>query len=387
MLSKINIVKKQLNNLINKIDNEITIRCRKLKFRDVFYAALYAAGNNKSLDQTKAYLKFENIANVSSAAINKKRKKIPAKYFQKINDTLIDIIYKNTKEQRLIAVDSSQINLSIELSKEGFDLSNNKKYAVGYLGSLYDINKGLPINDTLYTKRDERAMVKDQLKYLKKGDILIMDRGYYGHEFAKWIDKNKIKYIFRLPNNRLVTRLNEANVNDLIITDGDLKIRVLKYNIDGCEYYIGTNLYYKFYKEFKDLYWKRWNVETYFRYGKYDLGLMNIKSKSTNKVNQDIACNQFIFIIESIIRDIANQFIDSKNYKINTKHCLDIVRTKIIYLLLYKRSTKKLIDVFNKCIESVYTTLVKIIENRNYNRIRIKPATRWCNRGSRYGGG
>ena len=112
---------------------------------------------------------------------------------------------------------------------------------------------------------------------------------------CKHINKNLIKFLLTKTNN-LSKKIDDLNTNDTIINfelndDLQIKLRMLKYKINKDDYYILTTLIDKNKYSIdclKNLYKKRWNIETDFRYSKYNLSMENITSES-NKI--------FIFII------------------------------------------------------------------------------------------
>jgi hypothetical protein len=74
--------------------------------------------------------------------------------------------------------------------------SVRKTYCTGLISSLFDIDNKMLINYKLYKKHDERSALMKQINYLRKGDIVIMDRGYYGKNFYFFSMKKKSKLFF-----------------------------------------------------------------------------------------------------------------------------------------------------------------------------------------------
>jgi len=78
--------------------------------------------------------------------------------------------------------------LSLQEKRRGFAAS-----------SIYDIERKIPFNYELSNGHEgERVVLIRQLKYLKEGDTLIMDKGYYSLELLKELKERKINYIFRM---------------------------------------------------------------------------------------------------------------------------------------------------------------------------------------------
>jgi len=108
-----------------------------------------------------------------------------------INNDLIELSYTHhgnrKKFNRIIAVDSSWINVNKDLLKDGFILSKNKSYCKCRIGSLFDVETRTPINYLLSVSSNEREILIEQLKYINEGDILIMDRGYYSKKLLVFV--------------------------------------------------------------------------------------------------------------------------------------------------------------------------------------------------------
>ena len=72
------------------------------------------------------------------------------------------------------------------------------------------------------------------------------------------------------------------------------------------------------------------------------------------------------------------------NKKINSKNAIDITTKHIIYLIFYKRKTKKLLNKILEIIKIILETIVSVKKNRNFKRIRKLPLTKWSSIGNRF---
>ena len=162
-----------------------------------------------------------------------------------------------------------------------------------------------------------------------------------------------------------------------------IKIRVIKYFIDDTEYYLCTTIYNKSINYFIDLYWKRWKVETNFKQSKYDLSMLQLKSKNKNSINQDISIHNFIFIIAAYLKFLIQKDLD-ETLKINMKNMLNTTINELLYLLIYKTTTKSTINKIIRILEITKGVTVKIHNNRKYERVRKRPSTKWCPFGNKF---
>jgi hypothetical protein len=199
--TEINALFKLVHDESKVINDIICKRNRILSFSDILHFLCRKTLSGNDYETMLGFFKFEKIFDVVPSAIKKFRHKIDNAMFLRLNDKLISHIYSE-HTRRFIAVDGSQINLNKCVSKS-FSLSKNKGYCVGFLSSLFDIEKGCIINLGLFNDKDERASLITQIEqgYVKQGDVLIADRGYYSLDLLKFLRKHKIDIIFRCRNN------------------------------------------------------------------------------------------------------------------------------------------------------------------------------------------
>ena len=198
---------------------------------------------------------IKNNIKISKSAVIQKRAS-NANILFKLNDRLISYIYRDNK-LRIIAVDGSQINLPKELHKSGFKLSDNKGYSVGHISGLYNIKKNIPINYNLVTHSNERKALIEQLIHVKKGDILVLDRGYFSTELVDILEKKRINYVFRIKQSLSIVDELESLKKKYIETHishnkKNINVKLFKYDVKEYDkenkrkindmYYVMTNI-------------------------------------------------------------------------------------------------------------------------------------------------
>ena len=69
-----------------------------------------------------------------------------------------------------------------------------------------------------------------------------------------------------------------------------IQFRVIRYIVDKEVYYLGTTLRDSLFTidVLKDLYWMRWNIETFFKTIKYDLSFDDVHSFSGECIKQEM---------------------------------------------------------------------------------------------------
>jgi len=385
-IQKIKELQKILNTNIKNINNKIILRNRKINFKEILYGSIYKCINNSSYQDVSSKINLNFIENninntISKTAFINKKNSISSDYFLNINNFILEYIFKNDKTPRIYAVDGSFINLFKNFNKYGFMYaSSNETYCQGIISCLYDINNKIPINYSLIKTRNEREAFKNQIKYLKKDDIVIFDRGYYSYDLVEKLEIIGVKYIFRLKNNKKeVQYIKSKNIIDYSFINKKIKNRIINYRIDKSEdeYYLLTNLSYSI-DELKELYWKRWKVEIHFKESKYNLSLNTINLKTENSLKQEIYIHNLIFLLYYYFKlDVDNLILKSK-YKINNKTGIKLFSENIIYLLIYNKITNKCFEKINKILNIICMNIVYIqLNKKKYERKRIRPYGKW----------
>jgi hypothetical protein len=339
---------KFLKTTIETISNKISDKTKIITFKDIIYCCLYMNGSSCSYSLANINMCMNDIIDVSDTALKKKRNSFDYSYFKQISDNMINFIYENDNNPRIIAVDGTYIPLSINLQNYGFQTSQKSTYCIGLISSLFDVNKKMLINYNLCKKHDERKALIQQIDYLRPKDVLVMDRGYYSIKLLFYLHERKIDVIFRMQSNSLlVKKIIEKGQSSMITTitnnSETMRFRIVTYKIGNNDYFLGTTIMNKTVAYFKNIYWKRWTVEINFRESKYLLSLNNIQSKSVNKIQQDIYSHHILFMICSYFKNKLSEALPI-NKHVNTKNLFHLIVTSILYLIIYKKlspSTKK----------------------------------------------
>jgi hypothetical protein len=386
-IDKIKNFQKILNNNIKNINNKIIKRNRKIDFRDIIYGSIYKSINNTSYEDVtyqinKSFINKNINKTITKSAFIQKRNDIPNEYFLNINDSFINFIYKTIKKPRIIAVDGSFLNLYKNFDKYGYEYaSENKNYCKAIISCLYDIDNKIPINYYLFKKRDERNAFKEQIKYLRTGDIVIFDRGYFSYDIIEKLNSKGINYIFRLKyNKKEVQYMKNNNINNYIFKIKNINYKTVSYKINDSEedYYLFTNLIHKSIDELKDLYWKRWKVELHFKESKYNLSLNNINLKTENSLKQEIYIHNLLFILYYFFNIENNDYLLKTKYKINNKTGIKIFSENIIYLLIFNKLTKSCFEKIKKYFKLIIINIVYIPDIKpKFERKRKRPYGKW----------
>jgi hypothetical protein len=381
-MNKITDLKKILNNSINKLNNRYIKRNRKLSFEDIIYGLSLKTINHYTYDKVSYTLNNKLVKNFSPSAFKKKCDILENRDITYLNNQLLNNIYNNKYEKRILSVDGSYLKTLKNLKNDGlkFPGKNYNNYTNSIISGLYDVDKKIIINYNHSINKNEREAFIDQLKYVKRGDILIFDRGYYSEEIINILNNNKIDYVFRVIKSILsVKYLIKNNLKEYTYFKNNKYYKIVNYKIDNPkdskdsnDYYILTSLINLNIDELKNIYWKRWSIETHFKEAKYTTSLSNLNCKSLNNLLKDINMHNFVYILYYYFYNFIKT--DCKSYELNHKLGLEIFINDILFILIYKKKYKNEIIKIIKILPKTYKHLKT---DRHFTRISKIKVSKW----------
>ena len=350
-------------------------RKRKLPFTSLIFFMLNVVKQSVQKELTNFMKLFSaKKGNITKPAFCKSRMKLKPEAFIMINDTLTQEFYTDNSEQRwkgfrLFAIDGSTLQLpnSEEIINE-FGCSKNQ-YGDGIpmarISTCYDVLNGIIFDTQIASfKTSEYDLALEHLEKQKGKDLFIYDRGYG----AMWlmykhiVDKRDFLIRMRKSSTNEVRDFFKSNKKDKIIEVNSLgydskqkleslgikfrafKIRLVKVVLDNGEVEVlATSLLDKskyLIEEFKDLYWKRWGVETNYNYAKGNLQIEDFTGLSSVSVKQDFFASMFILNLQTLILLDAEDELKEKKmntkyeYKVNRRLSLGFMKDKAIRIIM-----------------------------------------------------
>lgn len=335
-------------------------RDRVLNFYTLSVLILY---NHKLPNQNKLNRFYKTMEKVNetptSVAYSLARKKLKPEFFEFVNLELVNSFYETYsdkedkkrgcyKGKRLLGLDGSIINLpDIESTRKRFSIQEcgipGKERVQGMGSFLYDLLNELVISVKLGEKKsEEQFLFENHEKHLKQGDIITMDRGYASYRMLSYCKKNKVDFVIRFSNSSFNEvnsfwktkedqRIVEIPIREakkkLVKEEGLLekvKLRLIRVELPTGEIEVlGTSLLdeKKYPKEdFKDIYNKRWGIETYFKKIKNIYDLERFSGKSLNTILQDFYGIIFLSNIESLISREAEEELNKETKESKTEY-------------------------------------------------------------------
>ena len=313
---------------------------------------------------------------VTSSAFTQARAKLKHTAFIELNEKSLvrtyyeDSDYKRYKDLRLLAIDGSKLRLpetddvAKEFGKIKVVTSNGEQTYVGSQSSvLYDVLNEIVIDAKLGTSvSSERKLAAEHLELTGKGDLIIMDRGYAGYELFASVIQQGSDFLTRCQtansfeaikvfltediDEKIVTLYSSKKSKKAVREKGlsnSLEVRLIKVLLPTgeIELLITSLLDQQRYpiEDFKDLYFKRWGIETFFGRIKGRLDLEAFTGKSAESVKQDFFATIYVSNLETICTEEVNVELEKKSkknahpQKVNKAVSFNIVKNNILDIM------------------------------------------------------
>jgi hypothetical protein len=318
--------------------------------------------------------------NFTTSAFVQNRKKIKPEVFKYLSDIIVENYYQLEEDNlnlfygfRLLAVDGSILTLPNhkDLIKE-FGVKTNQSNVISIQARasvLYDVLNNFVIDSDLssmnVTERDQALMFQS---YWQANDLIIYDRGYPGFYFFKSHLQQSINFLCRIkvnhnnvvvdfvnskkksavvewaPNHRKSSHRPDYDKNERIeirlirveLPNGEIEILATSL-LDSKKY--PTNI-------FKELYFKRWAVETFYGELKNKLKIEYFSGYSKQSIMQDFYCTIFISNLQSMIINDCKEGLEIKNkntiyeYKINANASYGFLKNRVLELICSNTSVE-----------------------------------------------
>lgn len=383
-------LKNVLNHNINRISKVSSLFCensesdftrhRKLDFETTIKSVICMESG--ALKDELLKLNDYSIETPTASAFIQARDKIKVEAFQTLfnNFNLKTHSDKLFKGYRLIAIDGSALPIDNSIyDKETTVLmhgSINKPYSAYHLNASYDLME-CTYDDLIIqgqAKMDENGAFCDLVdRYQGKQAIFIADRGYESYNGFEHVVNSGNKYLVRVKDINSKTSMTnslgpfpdgefDVDVSRILTLKQTLKVkehkelykfiptnmrfdyvskenpwyefkcRIVRFKITEDTYEcIITNLDREEFsiEDIKNLYNKRWGIETSFRELKYALGLNALHSKKRKLIQQEIYARMILYnFCQRIVQKVNLPKKEQKKYKyqVNFTRAFHIIR-------------------------------------------------------------
>ena len=380
-----NIIPRQIDSSYKKSPSDFT-RNRDLPFPKLvtFTLSLAASGTNQGVDpKLGQFFKnarrgglWINAAAVHRSSVSKARNKVSWKIFPHILTDAVQLAYQLWpqnddkylwRQMPVYALDGSKYNLpATDEIRQTFDpnsgLQNPGKghYPQCLVSTVYDVFRQLPIARTVVGYDScERDQIKKLLPFVPEKSVWMFDRGYPSYETILYLTQNYPGYfLFRSPATSTfpaVTTFIKSGKKDAVIwiAPSDtfkrkvsikqrrelkpIKLRIIRLESpDGTVSVLLTNLFGK--KQYAcdqiiDLYFRRWEVENYYRDEKLTLEIEKFHSKTVNGILQELYAAMIMSVISRTLMAMSSQLFFSGKQELQFKNAILTLASEAAFLV------------------------------------------------------
>jgi IS4 transposase len=247
--------------------------------------------------------------------------------------------YQTWKGLRILAVDGSKVMLptndetisefGVLRYDNGAGAAGEHSYAVASV--LYDVLNRIAIDAVLKPAHAyEVDLAAGHLEHTKPDDLVIYDRGYCSYRMMALASRAQGDFLIRCPSGRInvaTDMLSGNGPDDAVVTltapagfvkdpshqglPVTLTVRFIRVALDNgeCEVLATSLLDQQLYTpaDFKELYYLRWGIETFYGILKTRLVLENFSGYSPEAIRQDFFSTVFLCGVESIFISDAEE--------------------------------------------------------------------------------
>ena len=341
----------------------------------------------------------------TKSAFTQYRNKIKPEVFKHLSESLIQEFYTDNDESislwngfRLLAVDGSIVTLPDKKPLEAIYGRTYNRSGTGVIqarGSvLYDLLNRFVIDGILtHLSIGERVLAANHLEFSKTGDLIIYDRGYPSFDAVYNHFTRKIDFLMRvkISFNKVISEFYQSGLDSSIVKiqpgektkhtnrayskDASQKVRLVRVELPNGEVEILMSSLLDSQKHpnslFKDLYFLRWGVETFYDELKNKIKAEYFSGYSNQSILQDFYANLFVSNVQTLIVAEINKELALKSdktkyqYKVNTNLSYGFMKDRIITLFF---SDKPMGIIVSELKNLFKKHIIPIRPNRKFKR-------------------
>jgi hypothetical protein len=366
-------------------------RKRVLTFVGLVVSQINLMSKSLSVEVSKFVERFFGFAcDYTKQAFSQRRGKLKAEAFTALNRELVGQFYvsgeyKTWQGYVVLATDGSTLQLpeSKEITEEfGTADSKGEGMPLGRCSLLYDVENEVVLDALLEEYRaSERHMALKHLNYLAELSLpapclLLYDRGYPSLWLLACLRQRQLDFVMRCKAHFLpeVAAFAQADEQDAVLeldleagrrlpneqlaqflSPGQTKLYVRAVKVElksGQTEYLLTSLGQASLSTLKQLYHKRWGVETGLDLHKNALQLENFSAKTVLGVRQDFHSHMLAVNLSALLIADAGQELEQQQalkgnkhvYKVNRAVALGLVKDNLPGLLMGQEDVEQLYE-------------------------------------------
>jgi len=359
---------------------------------------------------------------IHRSTLTKARQHVPWEVFREILDdtvTLAEELWPDRPHETwhgmsVYATDGSKYTLpASQALREEFDPDSGLgtpgkgHYPQCLVSTLYDVFRRLPIARTVVgVNSSERDEVEQMLPYVPANSVWLFDRGYPSYEIFRLLVKHfDGSFVFRCPASSTFPAVEEFIASGrqeaiIWITPSNtalantsprqrkhlkaLKLRVIRLESpDGTVSVLITNLLNTVMfprLEIIALYFRRWEVEGYYRDEKVTLEIETFHSESPNGIRQELLAAMIMSVMSRTLMMLAAEHLLPEGRECQFKHAIITLSSEAA--LLVPDSPEQALSIFRELL----TELARVKYYRpttprpSQPRINKHPVNKWSKR-------
>lgn len=336
-----------------------------------------------------------SIESISKQGYSQARQKIAPTAFKRLTDEVVkwfydDNSFRTYRGYRLCAIDGSLFELpNTESLREDFGYTSNQrkiKIARARVSTILDVENDIILTSKIkHYRTSERDAAKEMIEELEelgfRNDLLLFDRGYPSRDFIAFLEEKGLKYLMRAQRGGM-TEVREALETDqaigLRLRGGIFPARVLRVTLSsGNEEILITNLMEDTLdvEDFKELYFKRWDIEEKYKELKNNLQIENFTGISKLSIEQDFYATIYLANMVALVRNEANIIIHENDkdknlkykYQANINILVGKMKESMILIMLEDDPIVRKV-LFQRLLHSIKKNKTPIRQGRAYSR-------------------
>lgn len=343
-------------------------------------------------------------ATADKSAYSRARHKLKPEAFIELNQkAVVDTMYEDGDytmwcSHRVLAVDGSRVILPTNdetIAEFGIRAYDNKqtyagsrgKHALAIASVLYDVLNRISIDATLAPASSyEGDLANEHLTHTKAGDLIIYDRGYASFRMMALTTQANVDFLIRCPKGRFplaTAMLAGQGADDVVVTvqapanfrkdsrnanlPDTLTVRFVRVMLnDGTSEVLVTSLtnQQEYPMEgFKELYYLRWGIETFYGILKTRLILENFSGYSVDAIRQDFFATVFLTGAETILTADAEEQLNKQRgghpKKVNKAVSFNLIKEHAFELFYSKQPDEQRLEELTKLFMTSPTVIRK----------------------------
>ena len=331
---------------------------------------------------------------IHRSTLTKARRKVPWPIFRDILNDAVQLAYECFPQRpeflwhdmSVYGVDGSKYKLPAtdEIRKEfdpksGLQYSGKGHYPMCLVSTVYDVFRRLPIARTVVpVDSSEREQAKHLLPFVPTDSVILYDRGFPSYELIRHHNKKfRGYYVFRCPAQSTFSAVEAfiqsgkdedeifidptSNFLNKIPAKDRKKLKAIKLRIirmvspDGIVSVLLTNLYdrEKFPRqEIITLYFKRWEVESYYRDEKVVLEIEEFHGKTSNSIRQELFAAMIMSVISRTLMALSSQMSNEEPREPQFKNAIMTLASEAA--VLAPDDPERAVAIFQDILKEIY---------------------------------